>query len=177
MGLGRKVSAAKVGPSQRPVLATASAPAGGYRQENRRRNSDRRSHSLGSFIYGGFRPRRRDGRRAGDDQRVFLDWHEPRVLWLVLATLLMSCTDAVLTLNILATGGSEMNGLMDWLIRNDVMAFIWVKISVTSIGLILLALLANRRIFGQFPVIRLLEALCFGYGLLMLWEVYLLTTV
>ncbi len=170
------MSATNIGPSQGCALAAGTVLDEGATQQNRRGASDRRRYTVGSFIYGGFRPRRRDCRRADDHQRVFLDWHEPRVLWLVLAILLMSCTDALLTLNILATGGTELNGLMDWLIRTDVAVFIAVKIGITSMGLITLAVLVKRRILGQFSVMRLLEGLCCGYALLVVWEIYLLAS-
>ena len=41
-----------------------------------RRLNERRSHSFWSFTYGSFRPRRRQGRRDGDHERVFLDWND-----------------------------------------------------------------------------------------------------
>ena len=71
-----------------------------------RRGGERRSASLWSLCYGGFRPRRRSGRRGGDEHAIFLDWHEPRVLYLVLAILLMSCTDA-----------HELQGCMKWVCK------------------------------------------------------------
>ena len=140
----------------------------------RRAETDRRSHSLRSFAYGSLRPRRRVGRRDGDDSRIFLDWHEPRVLYMALAILLMSCIDALLTLNILTAGGREVNGLMDWLIGNDVSWFLGVKIGVTGLGVSMLVVAVNRHLLGLVPVIRILHACCIGYALLISWELYLL---
>jgi hypothetical protein len=154
--------------------AELTAVADGLPGGERRAGDDRRTHSLLSFTYGGLRPRRRLGRRDGDEHRIFLDWHEPRVLYLALAILLMSCLDALLTLNILTVGGRELNGLMDWLIRSDVAWFIGVKIGVTGLAISLLVVAVNRHLLGVVPVIRILQLVCLGYLLLMAWELYLL---
>lgn len=139
-----------------------------------RRAAERRASGMRSLAYGGVRPRRRAGRRDGDAQQVFLDWHEPRVLYLALAVLLMSCTDALLTLNILEAGGRELNGLMNWLIRQDTGFFVATKIAITGLGVILLVLAVQRHFLGRLPVIHLLRAFCFGYAALLAWELYLL---
>lgn len=139
-----------------------------------RRAAERRDAGLRSLAYGGVRPRRRSARRQGDHQQGFLDWHEPRVLYLALAVLLMSCADALLTLNILEAGGREVNGLMDWLIRRDTNSFVATKIAITGVGVILLVLAVNRHFLGRVPVIQLLRAFCFGYAALLAWELFLL---
>ncbi len=141
----------------------------------RRQTIDRRTHSLRSFLFGSLRPRRRMGRRDGDDTRIFLDWHEPRVLYLSLSILLMSCMDAFLTLNIITGGGEELNGLMNWLIAADPVWFVGTKLAATGGGVIFLAIAVRRRFLGAVPVIRLLECFCVGYLLLMAWEIYLLS--
>ncbi|MDJ0927269.1 MAG: DUF5658 family protein [Gammaproteobacteria bacterium] len=136
--------------------------------------TDRRSHSFRSFCYGSLRPRRRLGRRDGDEHRIFLDWHEPRVLYLSLAILLMSGLDALLTLNILNAGGEELNGIMDWLIKTDPAWFVMAKLAITGLGVTLLVVAVNRHFFGVVRVIRIMEIICFGYVALMVWEISLL---
>ncbi len=138
-----------------------------------RRSDERRTHSFWSFTYGSFRPRRRHGRRDGDHDRVFLDWHEPRVLYLVLAVVLMSCTDALFTLNLLASGAQEMNAVMNVLITHDVRTFLAVKIGTTCISAVLLAVVARRQFMGFFPVLRLLQLFCAGYAALLVYEVWM----
>jgi hypothetical protein len=142
-----------------------------------RRVNERRSHSFWSFAYGSFRPRRRHGRRDGDHERVFLDWHEPRVLYLVLAVVLMSCTDALFTLNLLAAGAQEINVIMDALITHDVKAFLAVKIGSTCLSAVLLAVVARRQFLGFFPVLRLLQLFCIGYVLLLVYEVWMFAAI
>lgn len=144
------------------------------RHPERRSGGERRQHGLRSLLHGGLRPRRRAGRRRDDHHRMLLDWHEPRTLYLALAVVLMSCADALFTLNILAAGGEELNGFMRWLISSDVQWFLAVKIGLTGVGVVLLVTAANRRFFGSFRVLRLLQLFCAGYLALMGWELYLL---
>lgn len=140
----------------------------------RRRTNERRGHTLWSFIYGGFRPRRRNGRRGGDEHRTFLDWHEPGVLYLALAILLMSCADALFTLNLLAAGGEELNHVMRVLIGQGTHWFLWAKIGMTSFGIIVLVTAARRVVLGRVPVLALIWLCFFGYVALIGWELYLL---
>ena len=139
-----------------------------------RRASERRSHSVWSFTYGSFRPRRRVGRRDRDHERIYLDWHEPRVLYLVLAIVLMCCADALFTLNLMAVGAEEMNALMGALIAQDVEHFLIVKIGVTCISVVLLAFAARRQFLVVIPVFRVLQLFCAGYFALLLWELWLI---
>lgn len=147
---------------------------GGPASRAERRSSERRSHSAWSFAYGSFRPRRRAGRRDGDHERIFLDWHEPRVLYLALAIVLMCCADALFTLNLLAIGAEEMNVLMDVLIDHDVERFLAMKIGVTGASVVLLGIAARRQFLGVIPVFRVLQVFCAGYVALIGWELWLL---
>lgn len=160
--------------SAMPVL---DAQAGSDTRDERRGAADRRHHSTWSFFYGGLRPRRRVGRRRGDEQRIFLDWHEPRVLYLALAIVLMSCADALFTLNLLAVGGEELNLLMRALLGQGLHWFLWAKIGLTAASVVALAVAARRRIFGSVPVLGLLKACVLGYVTLIGWELYLLYQV
>ena len=138
-----------------------------------RRDAERRSHSAWSFAYGSFRPRRRAGRRERDHERVFLDWHEPRVLYLAVAIVLMCCADALFTLNLLAAGAEEMNVLMGALITHDVQHFLVLKIGVTCTSVVLLGVAARRQFLGFISVFRVLQLFCAGYAALIVWELWL----
>ncbi len=141
---------------------------------DRRHAGDRRRHSAWSFLYGGLRPRRRTGRRAGDEHRIFLDWHEPRVLYLALAILLMSCADALFTLNLLAAGGEELNAVMRALLSQGVRWFLWAKIGLTAFGIVVLVVAARRLVLGRLSVFWMLRLFFAGYVVLIGWEIYLL---
>lgn len=143
----------------------------------RRNVADRRRRSIGAFLYGNFRPRRRGVRRSDDDHRFLFDWHEPRVLYLALAVLLLSCTDALFTLNLLLLGAHEANALMNSMLAEGVDAFLAVKISMTAISIIVLVAAANRKFFGLFRVERLLQLICLGYVVLIAYEIWLFSSV
>src|SRR5690606_14699869 len=98
---------------------------------------------------------------------------EPRVLYLVLAIVLLSCVDALFTLNLLTLGAEELNALMDMLIVHDVDRFVAVKIGITCVAVSFLGIAARRHFLGVVPVIRILQAVCAGYVLLVAWELYL----
>ena len=143
----------------------------------RRSGEDRRRRKLGAFIYGNFRPRRRDSRRAEDHHHFWFDWHEPRVLYLALAVLLLSCTDALFTLNLLLLGANEANILMDSMLAEGVDAFLSVKIGMTAISVVVLVAAARRRFFGLFRTVRLLQLICLGYVVLIGYELWLFGVV
>jgi hypothetical protein len=126
------------------------------------------------MLYGGFRPRRRQLRRGRDRTLVLLDWHEPRVLYIAIAILLMSCADALFTLNLLAVGGEEVNVFMRSLIRADVQAFLFAKIGLTAVSVVTLVCAAHRDVLGVFSVRSVLKAMCLAYAALLAYELYLL---
>lgn len=154
-----------------PVLAQLT---GAKPPERRSRADRRRVWSVWSVLYGGLRPRRRQERRRDDHERHWLDWHEPSVLYLAIAIVLLSCTDALFTLNLLAVGGEELNLVMDALIGQNATTFLAVKIGITAVSVVLLGVAARRRFLGVLRVSRILEAVCLGYALLIGYEIVLL---
>jgi len=145
--------------------------------DDRRGVANRRTRPIRSFLYGNFRPRRRAHRRGEDDHRFIFDWHEPRVLYLAVAILLLSCTDALFTLNLLTVGAEEANVLMNFLLGQSVHRFLMVKISLTAISLVFLVVAARRHFMGWFRVERLLHVVCAGYFGLIAYEIYLFNVI
>jgi hypothetical protein len=160
--------------AQAPYPKVVSGMAGLDVPIERRSGKDRRKLSPWSLLYGGFRPRRRRGRRHEDHEYSWLDWHEPSVLYLSVAIVLLSCVDALFTLNLLAVGGEELNVFMDEMIGRGADRFLLVKIGLTSVSVILLGVAARRRFLGLFRVSRILEVTCAGYALLICYEIFLL---
>ncbi len=152
-------------------------PAPGVPEERRLLADRRREYSLHAFLYGNFRPRRRRSRRAADDHRFIFDWHEPHLLYTALAIVLLSCTDALFTLNLLHIGAVEVNLAMNGMITVGVEQFLWVKISTTVISVLALVFAAQRRFMGWFRVVRLLQAICVGYVVLIAYEIYLFSQI
>ena len=138
-----------------------------------RQTVNRRTGFWGALLYGNFRPRRRSSRRAVDAHCYLFDWHEPRILYLTLAIFLLSCTDALFTLNLINAGASEANGIMAWMLAIGVSHFVAVKISMTGFSLIVLVITARRNFIGPFNVEHLLQAFLAGYVLLIGYQIYM----
>ena len=143
----------------------------------RRLTRDRRRHSMTSFLRGNLRPRRRRVRRQSEVGIAYLDWHESRLLYLAISIVLLSCLDALFTLNLLSIGATEANVVMDTVLGRGVPNFLAFKISLTSLGVILLVIAAHRSFFGWFRVIRLLQLICLGYLLLIGYELYMFDSI
>lgn len=143
----------------------------------RREAENRRKSAWRSFLYGNFRPRRRNSRRESDQHHLFFDWHEPRILYLALGVLLLSCTDALFTLNLINIGASEGNALMASMLAGGVDQFVISKTWLTSLSVVILVVVARRRLIGSFNVEHLLQFFCAGYALLICYEVYLFAFV
>ena len=90
---------------QEPAPGSAAPPAVRERRVN---DLDRRALTLRTLLTSGFSPRRRDGRRAGE-QELPVDFHEPYLLVLAVVMLLLSVADAFLTVTLMSDGarGSE----------------------------------------------------------------------
>lgn len=145
--------------------------------EKRTDRADRRHQTLRSVIYGGMRPRRRINRRAGDDQLFIPDWFDQGLFMVAMAIILMSCVDALFTLNLLSMGAEEVNYFMRVLIESDVSQFLLVKLGATGLGVICLVAFERFRLGGLLRVRRVLECLCAIYACLIVWELYLLVAV
>lgn len=143
----------------------------------RRDGENRRQRGWRPVLYGNFRPRRRDSRRESDQHHFFFDWHKPRVLYLALGVLLLSCADALFTLNLINIGASEGNALMASMLAGGVDRFVASKIWLTSLSVVILVVAARRRLFGSFNVEHLLQIFCAGYLLLICYEIYLFAFV
>ncbi len=157
----------------RGQLTGSKGPAPGVPADRRVGQDRRRERSLRAFCYGNFRPRRRDSRRADDQHRYIFDWHEPHLLFVALGIVLLSCTDALFTLNLLHLGAVEVNTFMNNMIGVGAEQFVWVKISMTVVSVLTLVFLAQRRFMGRFRVIRLLYGICACYFALIVYEIYL----
>jgi hypothetical protein len=139
----------------------------------RRQATNRREGVWRAFLYGNFNPRRRNSRRAVDEHDYWFDWHEPRILYLALGVFLLSCTDALFTLNLLNAGAAEANLVMASMLETGIDRFVYVKISITGICLLILVVAARRKFVGPFSVEHLLQFFFVGYVMLICYEIYM----
>jgi hypothetical protein len=144
---------------------------------DRRTTLDRREGGVRAFVYGNFRPRRREGRRVTDEHLYLFDWYEPRVFYVILAVLLLSCIDALFTLNLLTLGATEANFIMAAMLEYGIADFLAAKISLTAVSLVLLAAVVRRRFYRSLSVEHLLQALFAIYVCVIIYEIYLFSFV
>ncbi|MBT8124143.1 MAG: hypothetical protein KJO81_04890 [Gammaproteobacteria bacterium] len=140
----------------------------------RRDRSDRRRPSLKGFVYGLFLARRRGPRRA-ENLYHYSDWYDVKLLVLSLSLLLLSCLDAAMTMKLLSLGAVELNPIMNELINQGTRYFVWIKIAVTALCLIVLVAHNRIKLFNVFRVDVLLIAAVFIYLGLVTYEFYLYT--
>ena len=141
----------------------------GFSLPQERRAADRRSMNLRGFLVGGFKPRRRQGRRLAD-RHALVDWHEPHLLLAAILILLLSTLDAFFTLNILLMGGQELNPIMAWMLDRNLLLFTVVKMVLTGGGVIVLVATAKARIFNAMSVARVMHGFVAAYLLLVGYE-------
>lgn len=138
------------------------------------RRADRRTRQFRAMLYSFFMRRRRGMRRSDDrGQGFYVDLHEPRLLYVVVATTLLCVADAYLTLTLLRYGGEELNPFMEALIARDVHWFFVIKFAITATGLIFAVL---HKHFTFFRVIRgyhLLYSVFIMYVVLIEYEIVL----
>jgi hypothetical protein len=139
----------------------------------RRAAVERRTRTLRALLYGSFRPRRRDSRRDKDVGFAAVDWHQSRWLAVALLIVIFSCADAFFTLTLLDDGAYEANPFMATLLDGAPHWFALAKIGLTSVGVILLTVVARTRAFGRVPVGFVLYAVLLGYATLVAYEYWL----
>jgi hypothetical protein len=120
--------------------------------------TDRRALTLRTLFASGLSPRRRTGRRTSDHE-LPVDFHDKRLLVPVVAMLLLSITDAFLTVTLISAGAYEANPLLAFVLSEHPRLFASVKMVLTGFGVTLLVVLARARVF------KVVRASAFLYGL------------
>ena len=99
-----------------------------------------------------------------------LDWHDAHWLGAALVVLLLSVTDAFMTITLMKHGAIETNPLMAKLLDGDGAAFAYWKVGLTAFGVLVLTAFARFRLFRVIPVGWLLYLAAAGYVLLIVYE-------
>lgn len=127
----------------------ANRPTGGKPQDSdgpeRRSGRDRRGilrTSLRSLLWGGRREviRRREDRQ----RRVYVDRYQQSQFAVIVLILLLSVTDAILTLLLISHGAVEINPVMAFYLGLGPYPFLFVKYALTSAGLVVLVVFQRR---------------------------------
>jgi hypothetical protein len=141
----------------------------------RRARADRRRRVWWSVWYGSFNPRRRTPPRRLDESRFHsLDWHSAHLLAVAISILLLSVTDAFLTVVLLQGGADEVNPIMAVLIYRSVAVFAALKMGLTGVSVALMVFLARYRFMRLLRVEWVLYGVLIAYVSLISYEVWML---
>jgi len=135
-----------------------------------RSDVDRRCFSWRTVVYGFTFSRRHAHRRAADDEVVFLDWHHPWLFFLATGTMLLSCADAFLTLQLIDRGMIEANPLMNAIMAQGTALFTGIKLAMTGVGILVLVFLAKARFLNRLRTGLFLTVLFTVYACLVCYE-------
>jgi len=135
----------------------------------RRAGLDRRARATGLFSRHWLIGRRKDGRRAGEQDNIYVDRYGGWDWALVGGILVLSLLDMVFTLIHLNAGGTEANPVMAWTLAwGGHSGFRAVKVTTTIVGLLVLLL------HVRFRRVRWLLALAFLiYAGVFIFHIYL----
>jgi len=141
-----------------------------------RLGGDRRRSYFRSLLYSFFKRRRKIHRRQGDlKENTFVDIHEPKLAVIYLLTLLLSVTDAFLTLYIIDNGGEEINPFMAFLMNKDVEMFFWVKFTMTAFGMLFLISHKHFTVYRAMNGYHMFYGIAAIYIVLVNYEIILIT--
>ena len=137
---------------------------------------DRRTNQKARLKYLLFNGRRERIRREEDRGRVFFfDRYNPKLFAAITAILMLSITDALLTLILIDQGSSELNPVMAYFLQHGLLPFIIAKYLLTSIGVVTLLIFKN--VFlprAKIYTGELLTVVIFAFAAVIVWEIFLI---
>lgn len=136
-----------------------------------RTTDDRRLFDWRTVFYGFLRSRRRHLRRNADADVIFIDWHHPWLFFLAVGTMLLSCTDAFLTVMLLDLGMIEANPVMASLLGQGTALFAATKMAFTGFGILTLVFLAKSRFLDRVRTGLILTVFFTAYACLICYEI------
>lgn len=115
----------------------------------RRARADRRDFSWRTVFFGFMRSRRHNSRRDDDGDVIFMDWHHPWLFFLSVGIMLLSCTDAFLTLLLIERGMIEANPVMAAVLGQGAATFAVSKVFMTGTSILILVFLAKFQFMNR----------------------------
>jgi len=115
----------------------------------RRAFEDRRAFSWRTVFFGFMRSRRHNSRRDDDGDVIFMDWHHPWLFFLSVGIMLLSCTDAFLTLLLIERGMIEANPVMAAVLGQGAATFAVSKVFMTGTSILILVFLAKFQFMNR----------------------------
>lgn len=135
-----------------------------------RATADRRTFGWRTVVYGFTLSRRREHRRADDNEVIFLDWHHPWLFFLSVGTMLLSAADAFLTLLLMERGMIEFNPVMRVVMAESTNLFVATKLAMTAFGILVLVFLAKLHFLSRFRTGLFLTVFFSSYACLVCYE-------
>lgn len=135
-----------------------------------RETEDRRIVTWRTVFFGFTRSRRRGSRREDDGEVVFLDWHHPWLFFLAVGTMLLSCADAFMTLELLQRGMIEANPVMAAVLGHGTKTFIVSKMLMTGISILVLVFVAKAKFLNRMRTGLILTIFFSTYACLTCYE-------
>ena len=132
--------------------------------------ADRRQFGWRTVFYGFTRSRRHAVRREVDAEVLFLDWHHPWLFFLAVGTMIFSCLDAFMTLQLLDRGMYEANPIMAAILGHGTTAFAVSKMVLTGVGILMLVFMAKARFMNRVRTGLFLTAFFTFYACLVCYE-------
>lgn len=137
---------------------------------DKRAKDQRRLFSWRTIFFGFTRSRRRKLRRDLDAEVLFIDWHHPWLFFLAVGTMLLSCLDAFMTLQLLDRGMVEANPVMAAVLGQGTTTFAVSKMLMTGTSILILVFLAKSRFLNRIRTGLLLTAFFTIYACLVCYE-------
>lgn len=146
---------------------------------DRRSGFDRRQGQLPIFSKYWLTGKRTVMRRKEDRKRPYIiDRHSPKTVTAILLIIMLSVMDAVLTLDLVSRGATELNPVMAYYLGHSPLTFFIVKYLLTWAGVVLILLNKNSFIFNtRIQVKFLFIAFIIPFALVVQWELYLLFSI
>lgn len=140
---------------------------------DRRDQNERRNPTLKGFILGCVKCQRRDQRRADCTSHYRTDWYDTKLFLMALGILFLSVADAAMTMTLLNNGAVEVNPFMNYLLNHSIHAFVYTKLALTSVCILVLVAHYHSKLFNTIRVDILLTFALTVYSTLVIYELFL----
>ena len=142
----------------------------------KRSGQDRRTHQFPKWKYLLFSGKRAQARRKEDIHRTFyFDRYSSNLFAAIVAILILSVLDALLTLYLIDHGSTELNPVMAYFIEYGPFVFMGAKYFLTCTGVIILLLFRNvLRKRTATHTRHLFSYIIVAFSTVIAWELYLI---
>ena len=142
----------------------------------KRSGQDRRAHQFPKLKYLLFSGNRAKVRRNEDLHHTFyFDRYSSSLFAAIVAILLLSVLDALLTLHLIGRGSNEMNPVMSYFLEYGPFAFMGAKYFLTCFGVVILLLFRNvLRKRSITHAQHIFSYIIGAFASVIVWELYLI---